>query len=172
MKRVVLYTLLFICSIIFGNSFVLASNNQSMTVEVDLIGFNTSSSDEIGIEVPDYVDLGELTNSKKTSSEEGIWINNTGRIDLRVTPILNDPDEEIFKYLYFRKQQQTSTNNTDLITFKKIGDYYLDINKPGVGKTYSKEHCYLQLDLTDFTGIINEDVDNYRTDVVFLATAR
>ena len=146
--------------------------NATMTVEVDLVGFNATSAGGISIWVPDEIDLGQVTKTKLTSSEKGIWINNTGTVDIRVTPELKDSDEEIFKYLYFRKQQSTSTNNTDLIIFKKIGDYHLDINKPGTGKKYRAEHCYMQLNLTDFDGEIREDVNNYNTEITFLATAR
>jgi hypothetical protein len=143
MKKVVLVTMLFIFSFIFGNGFVFAETNSSMTVEVDLIGFNSSSSDEIGIEVPDSLDLGELSKSNLISDEVGVYINNTGTRDIRVTPMLNDPEEEIFKWLFFRKQKTTSTNDTEIITFKKIGDYYLDIDKPVTGKTSRSGHCYL-----------------------------
>lgn len=166
-----IYVACFLFCLFVNSFFVFAETNDSMFVQVDLIGFGSGSS-EIGIEVPDLVDLGELKKSSLLSSEEGIQINNTGTIDIRVTPLLNDPDEEIFKYLYFRKQQSTSTNNTDLVTFKKIGEYYLDINKPTTGKTFNHAHSYMQLNLTDFTGRINDDIDNYRAEILFLATAR
>jgi hypothetical protein len=180
MKKV-LYntTIIFILLIILGitlslgfSNVVALGENATMTVEVDIIGFNSTSGGEISIEVPDYIDLGEVSKNDLVSDEEGIWINNTGIVDIRVTPQLNDPEEEIFKYLYFRKQTSTVTNNTDLILFKKIGDYYIDINKPTTGKSYRAEHCYMQLNLSDFNGVIKEDVNNYQADIVFLATAR
>ncbi len=171
MKKVVLITMFFILSIfLFGNSFVFAENNSSMIVEVDLIGFNSSSSDEIGIEVPDSLDLGELSKSNLVSDEVGLYINNTGTKDIRVTPMLIDSDEEIFKWLFFRTQK-TDKEGIMNITYK-IGDYYLDINKPTTGKTFRAGHCYLQLNLTDFSGRIVDDINNYRAEIVFLATAR
>jgi hypothetical protein len=170
MKNVVFITILFIFAFIFGNSFVLAETNSSMTVQVDLIGFNSSSNDEIGIEVPDSLDLGELSKSSLISDEVGLYINNTGTKDIRVTPILNDPHEEIFKWLFFRTQK-TDKDGVMNITHK-IGDYYLDIDKPVTGKTYRAGHCYLQLNLTDFSGRIVDDVNNYKTEIVFLATSR
>ena len=176
MKSIILITIYFVFAfmicLIVNISFIIAENNSSMIVEVDLIGFNSSSSEEIGIEVPDFVDLGELNKESMISEEIGLYINNTGAKDIRVTPILNNPDEEVFKWLFFRKQKTTSTGYTYLITFKKIGDYYLDIDKPVTGKTFRAGHCYLQLNLTDFNGRIVDDVNNYRAEIVFLATAR
>ena len=155
----------------FSNVAAATGENATMTVKVDLVGFGTSEG-EISIWVPDEIDLGEVTKNDLVSNEKGIWINNTGTVDIKVTPQLVDPEEEIFSYLYFRKQQSTKTNNTDLITFYKIGDYSLNIDEPGTGKKYRAEHCYMQLNLTDFDGEIREDVDNYNTEIIFLATTR
>ncbi|VVB78813.1 Uncharacterised protein [uncultured archaeon] len=182
MKRVVFeYTIVIISflailgiTLFFSLNLVNAesSSNMTMKVKVDLTGFNSSSTGEISIWVPDSIDLGEVDKTDLVSDEVGIYINNTGGIDIRVTPELKDSEEEIFKYLYFRKQKSTSTNNTDLVSFKKIGDYYLDIDKPMTGKKYRAEHAYMQLNLSDFEGDIKEDVNDYNADIIFIATAR
>ena len=165
------------CFILFGcflfsSYVVLADNtNETMVVEANIIGFANESANvtEVSIEVPDYIFLGDVTPGDPVSEEVGIYINNTGKVNVRISPELKDSDEEIFKYLYFRKQQSTSTNNTDLVTFKKIGDYYLDISKPQAGKRYRSGHCYMQLNLTDFDGDIKEDLVGHKADIVFLA---
>lgn len=167
-----IFILLLMLFFLFNISFVISASNESTIVQVDLIGFNSSSSDEIGIEVPDKIDLGELSSENLVSDEIGIYINNTGIKDIKVTPQLVDNEEDVFKWLFFRQQKTTSTNNTELITFKKIGDYYLDIDKPATGKNYRAGHFYLQLNLTGFTGRITEDVKDYQTEIVFLATIR
>lgn len=171
---VIFFLIILAVTLLFSSGFVNAGEgiNASMNVKVDLVGFNITTGGEISIWVPDKIDLGEVSKTKLISSEEGIWINNTGIVDIRVTPELKDSEEEIFKYLYFRKQKSTTTNNTDLVTFYKIGDYYLDIDKPVTGKSFRAEHCYMQLNLTDFNGEIKEDVNNYNAEIIFLATAR
>jgi hypothetical protein len=168
MKRGIIFLLLMF--LLFNISFVFAEDNATTIIQVDLIGFNSSSSDEIGIEVPDKIDLGELNNNNKVSDEEGIQINNTGTIDIRVTPQLVDGDEEIFKWLFFRTQKSDKEGIMNISY--KIEDYYLDINKPLTGKTFNHAHCYVQLNLTDFSGRITEDIEDYKTEIVFLATAR
>lgn len=173
MKNILINIFFVFLMVLFSNTYlVFGYSNDSTTLQVDLVGFNSSSNEEIGIEVPDRIDLGELTNTGKSSDEVGVYINNTGTKNIRVTPQLADNDEEIFKYLFFRDQKTTSTNNTDLITFKQIGNYYLDIDKPLTGKTFRAGHCYLVLNLTEFSGRISEDVYDYSSEVIFIATER
>ena len=170
MKRLLLIIAFIISYFLFVNSLVLAEENLTTTVSVDLIGFNSTSIDEINIEVPDNIDLGEVSKTNPVSDEYSLYINNTGIKNIRVTPQLKDSEEEIFKNLYFRKQKTTSTNDTSLITFYRIGSYYLDIDKPLTGKTFRAGHCYMQLNLTDFSGRITEDIHDYKTEIMFIAT--
>ena len=139
-----------------------------MTVEVNIMGFANQSGNvsDVSIEVPDYINLGNVTKDNPVSEEVDVYINNTGKLPITVTPQLKDSDELIFSYLYFRTR--TSSGNESLNTFYQIGNYSLNLKKPVTdGKT--KEYFYMSLDLTNFDGEIKEDLTGYKADIVFLA---
>ena len=175
MKRVLLLTLLFaifLLIILFIDIKYINAQvgpNQTMSVGVNLIGFSTNT-DEISIEVPDYIDLGNVSKSDPISDEKRVNINNTGTKDIRITPILKDGEEEIFKWLFFRTQM--SDKDGILNISHKIGDYSLDLNKPSTGKAKRSDTIYMKLNLTDFDGVIHEDALDYRTQISFIAVER
>jgi len=158
-------TLLLIISL---TSFVSAeTGNATMTVEVNILGFaNESNASDVSIEVPDYINLGDVTKDSPVSDEKHVYINNTGKLPITVTPQLTNEDS-IFSYLYFREQQ--ADHNNILNISRKIGDFSMDINKPAAGKRCYTDHFYIKLNLTDFDGDIKEDLIGYKTDIVFLA---
>ncbi len=143
--------------------------NETMIVEANILGFaNVTEIPEVSIEVPDYIFLGNVTRDEPVSDNKRIDINNTGKVNITVTPQLKDPDEEIFSYLFFRTRQ--SSSNPELNTLYRIGEYSLNIDKPRIG--IGKEYCYIKLDLTDFNGRIDEDLFGYKADIIFLAMPR
>lgn len=141
----------------FSISFVLAE--ERMTVEIDI----QIPQDEVRIEVPDYVDLGEInwTYQSKSQRSDQIYVNNTGTVNVTVTPEL-DGNDEIFENLYFTKRLSGQYYN-----WTKIGDWSLDIERPS--GSYRSDYFYMILDLTDFNGEINETIIGHTADVVFVA---
>lgn len=172
MKREILIIFLSITSLLLIAGllgFVNAdSGNATMTVEANILGFANASENvsDVSIWVPDHINLGNVTKDDPVSDEVKIYINNTGRLAITVTPQLKDPDENIFSYLFFRT---TKTTNGTEVTPQKIGEYSLNIDKPAAGSSYKSKYCYISLDLTNFDGEIKEDLIGYKTDVVFLA---
>jgi len=141
--------------------------NATMTVEANIIGFaNGSTTEEVSIEVPDYVFLGNVTKDEPVSDELKLYINNTGKVAITVTPQLKDPEEIIFSYLFFRLLK---TSNGTAVPFTRIGDFSMNIDKPTSGSSYKSKYFYMKLDLTEFDGDIKEDLIGYRTDILFLA---
>ena len=164
-----MFFVLFLISLIFvfcSFDFIDAGSdaNDTMIVEVNLLGFgNASETPEVAIEVPDYVNLGDVTKDDPVSNEsDRMWINSTGTVNITVTPQITDSDEEIFKFLFFKRITSDQ--------WRKIGDWSLDIDKPKTGK--GKGQFYVRLDLTNFDGNINEDIIGYKNNVVFYAMAR
>lgn len=138
--------------------------NDTMVVEVNLLGFgNASETPEVGIEVSDHVNLGNVSKNNLVSDYVKVDINNTGKVNINVTPQLSDPDEEIFKYLFFKRILSDE--------WQKIGDYSLSIDKPATGNRARVKYCYMELDLTDFDGQITEDIIGHKSEVVFFAMA-
>ena len=49
---------------------------------------------------------------------------------------------------YFRKQKSTTTNDSSLVAFRKIGEYSINISENDF------ETFYISLNLTDFNGTL------------------
>lgn len=146
--------------------------NDTMTIEVNLLGFgNESTVPEVGIEVPDYVFLGNVSKDDPVSDEKTININNTGKTNITVTPQLREEGEEIFSWLYFRTMK-SSTVHPELNIPYRIGEYNLIIEKPAVGNTKRSKNIYLRLNLTDFSGNLREDIIGYQKDIIFFAMSQ
>jgi len=83
-----------------GLLYFVSALSDTMTVEANILA-GTGGLDEtiIRVEVPDYLFFGNVTNGAK-SGELKVYVNNTGNVDITVTPELVDESEEIFSYLY------------------------------------------------------------------------
>ncbi len=175
-KKLFIFFTVFLASLVIfisGFDFVNADSyaNDTMLVEVNLIGFgNASEVPEVAIEVPDYVNLGDVSKNNPISDEETIILNNTGKVNVTITPKLTDPEEEIFKWLFFRNYKSSSVHPDEAIP-KKIGIYSVSIDKPVTGKNSRSKNIYISLNLTDFDGEINEDIIGHSAEVTFFATA-
>lgn len=168
-KNSFMFFILFLISLIFvftGFDFINADSdaNDTMIVEVNLLGFgNASETPEIAIEVPDYIFLGNVSKDDPVSNEsDKMWINSTGTANITIMPQIDDPNEKIFQYLFFKRITSDS--------WKRIGNWSLDIDKPKTGK--GKGQFYVRLDLRNFNGNINEDIIGYTNNVVFYAMKR
>ncbi len=159
LKRGIL--IVFLAALILSIGFVFISADDEMTVEAKFVGYGTQF---IGIEVPDYISLGEVNKDDPFSDEKNIRINNTGTINVKVTPELASGSPAVFDYTYFRKQK-TSTTDPSLNVSHKIGEYNIDINADNY------ETFYMRLDLTDFTGTLSSNNINLSATIKFTAMA-
>lgn len=135
--------------------------NDTMKVEVDLLGF-TPPPPFVGIEVPDYVYLGNLTKKSMQTDDKKIYVNNTGNVNITVTPALKDNSEEIFSYLYFQRRTADP--------WRRLGNWSLDIAAPTT-KSYEDEYFYMKLDLRDYNQEISHDIIGHKSDILFIAMA-
>jgi hypothetical protein len=155
---------------IFLNINLIISLNNTLTVEANIIGFrNNVTYEGIGIQVTDSINLGDVTKNKSVSDEFKVDINNTGTVDITVTPQLADSNEGIFSYLFFRSHK---TSNGTAVPFTRIGDYSIDINKPSTGSSVRKAYCYMILNLTDFNAPLSSDLIGHKAEVIFWAMPR
>lgn len=179
MKIVLLNTIfIMILLIILGGTFYFyldnvsaetnLSSNDTMTVEVDLVEFTPPIS-IIGIEVPDYVSLVNLSKKTMLSEEVKVTVNNTGNVNVTLTPLLKDSNEKIFDYLYFRMRK---TSNGTTVKQEKIGNWSLMIEKPSEGDSYNDEYFYMQLNLKSYPEEIKEDILGHRSEIIFYAMAQ
>jgi hypothetical protein len=166
-ERKIFYAFFAIVLILNLNGLAFASNN-TMTVQANILGFRNNFSQEgIGIQVPDFINIGDVTKENPVSVEFKVEINNTGTVNITVNPELSDSNEGIFSYLFFRTRKTSVDPN--LTVFKKIGEYSLYIDKPLSGSSVRKNYCYMKLDLTNFNGPIQNDIIGHRTEVIFYA---
>ncbi len=140
---------------------VLASQNDTMIVEVDIL--SSTSVDAVSIEVPDHVFLGNVTKGKKTD-EFQVYVNNTGTVNITVTPTLASNDD-IFSNLYFWYRQTSDWPK------QKIGDFSFNIQKP-TSSGVRKDHFSMWLDLTNYTGDINGNLIGDEKEITFVALPR
>jgi hypothetical protein len=141
--------------------------NNTMIVQANIIGFrNNVSYEGIAIQVPDFIDLGNVTNEEPVSKELKININNTGTVGIIVTPELSDPNEGIFSYLFFRTHM---TSGGVQVPYNQIGNYSLEIDKPSTGSSVRKGYCYMRLNLTDFSAPITQDLIGHQAEITFWA---
>ena len=154
---------------IFATLFLVSALSDTMTVEANIIT-NTSESNNtiIRVEVPDYLFIGNVSVGE-IGSEMKIYVNNTGNVDITVTPRLLNNSEDIFSYLHFRKLK--TSNGTD-VPLTRIGDFDFDISKPSSGNTYNDEYFYMVLDLRNYSGTLNNDIMRHRADVKFFAVQK
>jgi len=143
--------------------------SDTMTVEANIFA-NTGGGNStiIRVEVPDYLFFGNVTNFDK-SEELKVYVNNTGNVDITVTPDLVNRSEVIFNNLYLRKFK---TSNGTAVNFTRIGNFSFNVSKPPSGKTYNDEYFYIILDLSNNHLNITANMPNHRTNVKFFAVAK
>ena len=120
----------------------------------------------VSLQVPNYVYIGNVTVGEKQAnptSANKIYINNTGNVDIRITPLLHNSSEQIFSYLYF------STTTTG--PYQRIGNFSFVITAPTTGG-YRADYFYAKLDLTNYTGNLTGDLIAHRTKIRFDAAAQ
>jgi len=159
MKKVISLLTVLLTTILFSYP-VLAEQNETMTVEVNIIA-EFIPEDIISIEVPDYVFLGSVNEGDSTDNAK-IYVNNSGTVDITITPQLANPNDEIFQNLYFK--------NTLAGNKSKIGDYSFNIAKPSTLGGKRAEYMYMWLDLATYNKDITQDLIGEKTDILFIAT--
>jgi|SRR3989344_2204044 len=143
--------------------------NDTMIVEANIIVADGGGNGTIiRVEVPDYLFFGNVSKGGK-SDELKVYVNNTGNTDIIVTPQLNNISEQIFSNLYFRKFK---TSNGTNVNFTRIGSFSFNITKPSGGETFNDAYFYVLLDLSNYTGIVNNDIIGHRSNVKFIAVAQ
>ena len=137
---------------------VFGSDSETMVVEANVFEY-VAPEPVVSIEVPDYIFLGDVTVGHATNKTK-IYVNNTGTVNVTITPQLKDPSEDIFSYLYFERRVADS--------WEQIGDFSFGINASTTGGK-KNDYFYMILDLTAFEGTIDGDMLNHKADVVFNA---
>lgn len=160
MKREIAFAIFLM--LVFYACYAFAAQNETMFVEANILA-ESIPQDLISIEVPDYIFLGDV-NEHDSSDKAKIYVNNTGTVDVTITPQLADPNDEIFQNLYFQNRQ---TGNNSRVY--QIGQYSFDILKPSSAGGKRSEYFYMWLDLTDYPDDITEDLLGQKTEIVFIA---
>lgn len=167
-KREVLYAITLGAILLFLSQSTLG--NEIATVEADILedGSSSNQSGTISIQVPDFIDLENLTESG-ASEELQIYMNNTGTIAITVTPQLVNYTDNIFQNLYFR---EFKTSGGNPVTPRQIGNWSVNISAPASGQSYRAKYFYMQLDLRNVDIGLTDDLMGHQARVRFFATPR
>ena len=149
----------FIFGILFLFS-VSATHNDISIFEANILGPPPTL---IRVSVPDNIFFGNVSRGQE-SERIRIDINNTGNVDVIVTPKLVDSSEEIFNYTYFTRRVAEP--------YQRIGDFSFNISAPADPGGFESEYFYAKIDLRDFRGNIDRDMIGHRANVKFFAVAR
>lgn len=147
----------------------LTAATDIMTVEADIIDTGTPddpNGTRISIQVPDFIDLGEV-DEDGISDEPKIYMNNTGEVSITVTPQLIDYTDDVFENLYFR---ELKTSGGVAVTPRRIGEWSMNISAPASGSTFRSKYFYMQLDLSDSDVDVSSNLIGHRANVKFVAT--
>lgn len=145
-----------ILSLMIAMLSVFVSADDTLQTEADVY------APTIGVSVTGMVDFGSLTKGY-SSADKAIEVNNTGDVNIVVTPDVTDPHDAIYDNLFFRK-----TTTSPLFV---VGTFTMTIAKPTVFGGVTKDSAYVRLDLTNYTGTIATDKLNLTSNVVFTAVA-
>lgn len=132
---------------------VRAYHDDITTFQVDVYGAFVMS-----VSAPDAVFLGNVSKGAESARSGKIYINNTGTVNVTVTPLLVSADP-IFSYLYFQRRVADS--------FKRIGNFSFNISAASTFGDYESEYFYAKLDLRNFNGNIPYNISGYKADVKF-----
>lgn len=136
-------------------------------VDTDIVEFRANilanEPQIVKVSVPDYVFLGSVGKGEQTENVK-IYVNNTGNVNVTITPELVNKNDPYFKYIYFQRRVAEP--------YRKIGEFKFNISAPKSPKKYEDEYVYAKLDLRSFEGDIQENIQEYKSDVKFVAVAQ
>jgi len=133
--------------------FVIASSGGSpvSNFEADIYGPPAAL---IMINVPDKIYLGNLSYDGESARIE-VKINNTGNVNVTITPQLVNSSDEIFSNLYFIRRTSDS--------YRKMGNWSINITAS------DNDYFYVKLNLKNANLDINDDMIGVNADVKFVA---
>lgn len=151
---------LFIFSVFLGISSNVFAGNL-MDVKADVFKF----PEIIEIQVPDEYDFGDITVGFETDpgSEDKIYLNNSGTVNLSVSPELVDSGDIIFENIYFSDRLTGSE-------WERIGDWSFEIPWSGELDEVESDYFYMKLDLRNLSNL-DSDLINHEAQIRFVASA-
>ena len=141
---------------IFNNQYLITAKNQNDTMIVEANILEQVAS----VDVSDYFFFGNITKGYKSDNIK-VNVNNTGTTDIKITPLLANSSEIIFSYLYFQRRTTDS--------YKKIGNFSMNISKPGSIGGKQDDYFYMKLDLTNFPDSIEKDEISHKANITIWA---
>jgi hypothetical protein len=123
--------------------------------EVDVVG---SSQETIGLDVPDYIYFGNVSDRETIRTMMGdLKLNNTGNVPINVSVELLPGNDEVFNYLYLSTYAERN--------YTHYSNFQVSIPVSG------KKNIYAMINLTDYGGNIPFGVTRMHADVKFIATS-
>jgi len=124
------------------------------------------SPSSVGISVPNEVNFTNITCGYW--KRQKIEINNTGNVDINVTPSLDPSYSGLFENLGFSKNSP-GVESTTPPSGEKVGNYTFGIPKPEDYRGENSKPIYIYLDLTNYSNCSSTSEINESADVIFTA---
>ena len=126
--------------------FVSAEENDTKVTIVEANIIEAEIIPDIQIQVPDRIILIGNASIGDISEDTKVYINNTGKLKISVTPELTDVNNELFSNLYFKKYKTGNSSQ-----FFRIGEFTFNISAPPEGG-FNDEYFYMVLNLSNYQG--------------------
>lgn len=154
MKKVFFAITSLLAIVLMLASFVYAGNTLQVSADV--------AGDMVSIDVPSTLHLGNVARGFDTNETNKITITNNGNTRVTITPELVGSDA-LFSNLYMKRIQSES--------YKKIGQFSINISRPSTLGGSSTENVYIKLDLTNYEGALDSGTVRKNASVRFVAVA-
>lgn len=126
--------------------------NSTLTVSVDLV--EPAARVEIN---PSSADFGEITKGY-TTSFRNITFNNTGNLDIAISPVLNGEAHEIFSYLEFNTASCSESSDSGWHNMSYYSNTsrnaLLNLKKPDAYGGQNTDYSCIRLNLQDYSSDI------------------
>lgn len=155
-NRVFFFTFFALFLILFIISSVCAEEQEAarMVVEANIF------APIIKISVSEHIFLGNLTKGY-SGDRFRVEVNNTGTVDVVLTPKLSSGSNKIFENLFLARRTTEE--------FLPIGRFNISIAKPSdIGKVKS-DYFYIKMDLSNYKDEIRNDKLGEKAEIVFWA---
>lgn len=146
--------IIFLIGIILLGLFFIRAQNE-MIVSANFVGYGPETI--ISIQVPDYIDLGNISRDNPWNESEKFRVNNTGNIDFNITISISENSSKVFDYLYIKKYGDS--------TRKNISDFEITIPKK------DDRTIYVGINLTNFNGTLPSNNIHLNATIRFVGMA-
>jgi hypothetical protein len=133
------------------------SENYTMTLEANVfVTGPTGCTENLDIQAPGLISFGDINIGQETNKSK-IYINNTGTVNVTITPLLESSSERIFNYTYFQRR------TTDV--WKQIGSWSFNLSASSTCGGVNDDYFYAKLNLINYPYSETQNLTNHKANI-------